>query len=443
MTIDESTVSTVGPPFVSEDCSYPKKVIYVPLTEVRDKENFPACFQKALESCGGEIRSSWPYQIEGNIYGRFIIAGDSSLTFFLSTNTPVPHLWVLKEEEAQSDEAIAVISEAIRICNETDPDIFEYQVELNLEMAKLPCQLDLGDCVVYQFQPKDLNLPPWDADLGPDPFCSQTQIRTGFGRSTGPVDLFYTFLQGQVPAFHMQQADERGSREAEEIALFLTVLFKVPIYTRLGCHAVKDPEMRFTDHRNMMKVQTTPFSDDVATKVERPDISSSAMINKTGEIVVPLDINYLYSRIRSLEPEGRRLFLMASAMYRTALRLLVLDHTRHCSEAAQANLLLWSALEALVGRGERVEKNKGRTIQKYIEERLGKSELTDTMLDMWKHRCDTAHESIVWSWQLFEEDNAFAHMNQGKETSFRLTFVGRVERVVNALLIDFLCELSR
>jgi hypothetical protein len=166
------------------------------------------------------------------------------------------------------------------------------------------------------------------------------------------------------------------------------------------------------------------------------------MLGQTKEITVPRDIYDLYSRFKSLEPESRGLFLMASAMYRTALRLIILDQTRHCSEAAQANLLMWSALEALVGRGKEVKK-KGKTIQEYIIARLGKSELTDTMSAMWEHRCDTAHESIVWSWQLFEEDNTFVHMNQGKETSFRLTFVGRVERVVNALLIDFLCELSR
>lgn len=445
----EAQVFTIGGAFTPEDVSYPEDVFLITVTGLKDRSTFFACFERALsEHAGGVIRRTSPYQIEGQIYDRFFIDKDPPVTFFLNTDLATPLIWLLKKEEDRREEAIAVIEEAKRICNENELFEYRYQVELNFGTNRLPFEIDLGDCLVYQFQAKDLALPPRDTDSGFDPFASERNITTGFGQWTGPVQVFYSFAEGTVQAFHFHQATARASKDAEEVALFLSVMFKTPIYTKMGAGVANDAEGGFTEHRRIMKAPMPVFSEGNAEKVDRPDISSTTnppimMVGQTRDITVPSDIQELYSRFQSIAWGNKQLFLMAAAVYRTALRLLVSDRRRWSGEAAQANLLLWSALEAVVGRGKKVgskKETKEEAMNKYIVKRLGDTELTQKVMEMWKHRCRTAHQSIVWSWQLFDEEDARLEVGQTWEWHMQVSNVGAVERVVNAIMIDYLAN---
>jgi hypothetical protein len=220
------------------------------------------------------------------------------------------------------------------------------------------------------------------------------------------------------------------------------VIFKSSIYS-IVAPAVADDIVGFTDHRGMRESPTKVFTESRGTKVDRPDTSPSlnsplAMLGQTKELAVPSDILELYTKFQSLEWGNKQLFLMAAAVYRTALRLLVADERRWCGEAAQANLLLWSALEAIVGRGRKIKEKKKKRINEYIVKRLGDTELTQRVMGMWDYRCETAHQSIVWSWQLFDEEEARLDIGQSWEWQMQVSRVGAVERVVNAILIDYL-----
>jgi hypothetical protein len=137
----EAQVFTVGDAFTPEDHSYPEDVVLATVPELKDKSEFFACFERALNSHGGGvIRRSSPYQIEGHIYDRFFIDKDQPLTFFLNADLAKPLIWLLKKEEAHREEAIAVIREAVRICNEHEIIEYRYQVELNFGTSSPVCQ---------------------------------------------------------------------------------------------------------------------------------------------------------------------------------------------------------------------------------------------------------------------------------------------------------------
>ena len=438
----EAKVFTANGAMSPDDSSYPEDVLLYTVSGLRDKSTFHACFERALSNHGGGvIRRASPYTIEGIVYERFFIDKDPRLTFFLNTDLAKPLIWLLKKEGAQREETLAVIEDAIRICNENESVDYRYQVELNFGTSRLPVILELGDCVVYQFQPKDL--PPRDPNLGPDPHVSEKEIVIGYGSRIGPVQVFYTFVQGRVQAFHLQQAIAKASKNAEEIALFLSVVFKSPIYTKLGAGVESDTEGGFIDYREKMQTPLPVFVERTATKITRPDTSPNmnqpiVLLGQTKELTIPSDILKLYANFQSLPWGNKQLFLMAAAMYRTALRLLVVDQRRWCGEAAQANTLLWSALEAIVGRGRQIKKNKRSKMESYVKKRLGDTELTRQAMVMWRHRNKTAHQSRVWSWQLYDETDMRLELGQYWEWGMLIKSVGAVERVVNAILIDYL-----
>ncbi len=241
-----------------------------------------------------------------------------------------------------------------------------------------------------------------------------------------------------VKAISQAAARLKVSRPAAELALFLTVLLRYPIYrgqiTVAASNDIAEPFPNGYDLRDGQEFET---------EIVRPDLTDHDSLWMSDQYIYPDptpypgDAKVLFRQLSDLPDEKKHRFFAAAHAYRLALRLLTREFLRgFLPEQSYSIAIFQSALEALAhpdGRDRLLSAIRKRTPKIYGHYRG--SPLSDP--DRARNR--TIHEGQLFGGEMEADPEAqmTAGLPIGSDRFFRME-AAKAETTAAAIIIDWL-----